>query len=452
QTGPGPRAAVNGDGSMVLVSSEQMAGGHPQIRVRTRLADGTWQALETISHSTGSAVDPAVATNARGGYAVVWSDSRSGTNQLWYRTKLNGVWSAETPITALTGSSRYPSIGVDGRGFVNVAWLYSESGVPQVRWTRFWFLDPGGAAMAVTGPTDRPDVPGIAVGPDGAAYILWTERSVSPAKIWFCRATGDSGVGIRNRLTVNDYSIQQGLCAQVDAAGTLHTVWLVPNATQNEIHYQRREPTSGFPSIRDTVLDRRGEPIQNLALTLDPNSGLHLAYEVATGGNPQVLYRHAPVGRGWDMLSTEVTLVTDAISTRPALLAEDPSRVDVLYLSYPGGVATWMDRHRDAWLPGAPTAVPETAGPPRARLVASPNPVHPGTSVRLVWAGAPLAEGTKVTLLDLAGRRMTETSLTRAGSVWTASLPAALTRGWPTGIYFARVDGQSGAARLVLLR
>jgi hypothetical protein len=343
-------------------------------------------------------------------------------------------------------------VGVDGRGFVNIAWLYSEGGLPQVRWIRFWFLDPAGTAIPVTGATDRPDVPGIAVGADGAAYILWSERSVNPAKIWFCRATGDSGVGLRNRLTVNDFSIQQGLVAAVDAAGNLHTTWLVSNASQNEIHYQRREPLPGYPSIRDTVLERRGEPIQNLALTLDPNSGLHLAFEVATAGAPQVMYRHAPVGRGWDALATEVSLTTDGIASRPALAADDPSRVDVLYLSYPGGVATWLDRHRDAWLPGAPTAVADTPEPVRPRLVASPNPVHPGTPVRLVWAGPPLADGTRVTLLDLGGRRMTETSLTRAGSVWVTNLPASVTRSWPTGIYFARVDGHPGSARLVLLR
>jgi hypothetical protein len=84
--------------------------------------------------------------------------------------------------------------------------------------------------------------------------------------------------------------------------------------------------------------------------------------------------------------------------------------------------------------------------------VASPNPIHPGASVRLVWAGAPIADGTRLTLLDLAGRRMVETSLTRAGNVWVTSLPASVTRGWPAGIYFARVDGQPGTARLVLLR
>jgi immune inhibitor A len=452
QTGPGPRATLNGDGSTVLVSSEQMAGGRPQIRVRTRLADGTWQPIETVSHSTGSAVDPAVSTIPPGGYAVVWSDNRDGVNQLWYRTKLNGVWSAETRITGLPGSSRYPSIGVDGSGFVNIAWLYSEGGVPQVRWMRFWFLNPTGTPIPVTGPTDRPDVPGIAVGADGGSYILWTERSVSPAKIWFCRATGDSGLGLRNRLTVNDYSIQQGLCAVVDATGNLHTTWLVPNASQNEVHYQRREPLPGYPSIRDTVLERRGEPIQNLALTLDPNSGIHLAFEVATAGTPQVIYRHAPVGRGWDVLGTEVTLTTDGISSRPALVAQDPSRVDVMYLAYPGGVATWMDRHRDAWLPGAPTAVPESPELPRSRLVASPNPARPGATVRLVWAGTAIPDGTRVTLLDLAGRRVAETSLVRAGSVWVTGLAPSVTQTWPAGIYFARVDGQPGSARLVLLR
>jgi M6 family metalloprotease-like protein len=451
QTGPGPRVAANADGSTVLVSSEQLPGAHPQIRVRTRLASGVWQTAETVSHSPGSAVDPAVATNPRGGYVVVWSDNRDGVNQLWCRTNLNGAWSAETRLTTLAGSSRYPSIGVDGRGFVNIAWLYSEGGLPQVRWLRFWFLNPAATSIPVTGPADRPDVPGIAVDAGGAAYILWSERSVSPAKIWFCRATEDSGVGVRNRLTVNDGTIQQGLCAIVDPAGTLHTVWLVPNASQNELHYQRREPQSTRPSIADTVLERRGEPLQNLALALDPSSGLHLAFEVATAGTPQVIYRHAPAGIGWDAIGTEVTLTSSGIASRPALVAQAPTRVDVFYLAYPGGVPAWTQRHREPWLVAGPTAVADAPAPVRPRLVASPNPVHPGTTVRLVWAGAPIPDGSRVTLLDLGGRRMAETSLTRAGNVWVASLPASLTRDWPTGIYFARVDGQPGAARLVLL-
>jgi hypothetical protein len=242
------------------------------------------------------------------------------------------------------------------------------------------------------------------------------------------------------------------MSAVVDAGGTLHTVWLVPNASQNELHYQRREPLPGHPSVPDTALERRGEPMQNLSLTLDPASGLHLAFEVATGGTPQVIYRHAPVVGGWDALGTEVTLTADGIASRPAVVAEAPTRVDVFYLAYPAGVATWTQRHREPWLTAAPTAVADTPEPPRARLVASPNPVHPGTTVRLVWAGAPIPDGTRVTLLDLGGRRMAEASLARTGNVWMTSLPASLTRGWPTGLYFARVDGQPGGARLVLLR
>ncbi|MFI5372394.1 MAG: hypothetical protein ACHQ52_12620, partial [Candidatus Eisenbacteria bacterium] len=452
QTGPGPRAAPVTDGSVVLVSSEASGGGRPEIRLRTEVKGGTWQPVEAVSHSGGSAVDPAVAAVPRGGLAVVWSDSRDGANQLWFRTKLNGVWSAETRLTSLPGSSRNPSIGVDGRGFVHIAWLYTEVGVPQVRYMRFWFLKPDGVPTAVTTASNRPDAPGMTVQADGTAFILWSERSVNPVKIWFCRASGDSGVGPPNRLTVNDFSVQQGLCAQVDAAGVLHTVWLVPNVSLNELHYQRREPWPGPPSIRDTVLDRRGEPMQNLSLAVDPNGGLHLAYEVANAGTPQVLYRHAPQGRGWDVLSTEVTLPGDGIAARPAVVALDPSIASVLYLSYPGGVSAWTERHRDAWLPAAPTAVTDAVTPARSWLGLMPDPARPGMAVRVVWAGPPLAEGTQVTVYDLAGRRIAQSRLAHVGGTWVTTLSPEVTRGWATGVYFARIDGQRGGARLVLLR
>jgi len=451
-SGPGPRAVLLGDDSIVLASSETPGAGRPQIRLRTQRADGTWGASETVSNSTGSAVDPTVAPTPGGGLALVWSDSRTGANQLWYRTRLNGVWSPETRITSLPGSSRNPSVGVDARGSVHVAWLYTESSVSQVRYQRFYFLAPGDTSTAITGATDRPDAPGVCVAPSGSAIVLWPERSTSPIKLWFCHVAPDSGVGPRNRLTVDPGAFELGFSARMDDQGTLHTVWTVPNASTNDIHYQRREATSKAPSIRDTVIERRSESIANLSLSIDPNRCLHLAYEIANGGIPQLLYKHAPLAGNWDMSSTEVTLPADGIASRPAVVAREPSRVSMLYLTYPAGVPTWVERRREARLFDAPTAVLDAPSPPRHWLALSPDPSRSGTPVRIVWAGPPLAEGARVTLFDLSGRRVAAARMIHAGASWTAVLPATLTREWSAGVYFARIDGQRDSARLVLLR
>ncbi len=457
-SGPGPRSALLGDGSIVLVTSETPAGSKPQVRLRTQWKDGAWLPTETVSHSTGSAVDPALAPIPGGGLALVWSDSRDGVNQLWYRTKLRGNWSPETRITALPGSSRNPSIAVDPHGYVHIAWLYTENSIPQVRYKRFWFLLPGDSAsagdttLAITGPTDRPDAPGIGVDPRGSAIVTWPERSSSPIKLWFVHVSADSGVGGRNRLGPNDQTFQQVFSSRLDDQGTLHTVWIVPNLSSTEIHYQRREAYTSFPSIRDTVLDSRPQSMQNLCLALDPGRGLHLSYELSNGGIPQVMYKRYRTDRGWDLGSTEVTRSADGIASRPQVVPRESGRVSVMFLTFPGGVPTWSERRREARRLLAPTGVP--ASPPVAvsRLALAPDPVRAGGAVRVAWAGTAPAGGVRVRFYDVSGRHVGDTELARSGPAWVGTLDAGRTREWGAGVYFARVEGTREAARLVVLR
>ena len=451
-SGPATRGVSLGDGRLAFVASETRGGGRAQVWLRLRSDATRWVPPVPVSQSAGNALEPTLALLPRGGFAVAWSDTRHGTSELYYRSFIDGLWSAERRLTDLPGSSRSPALSTDPFGGVHLAWLYTDAGIPQVMFMNFGYQSPGATPIAVTGPLDRPDSPAVAAGPDGGSYLIWPERSVSPTKLWFSRFSPDSGLRPRQRLTAPDNTLQQAVSAVVGIDGSLHALWLVTNVGENELRYQKREPAYAPPSVRDTVLERRGEPMQNLMITTDPNGGVHTVFEASSAGLPQVRYKHSTRARGWDLISTEVTSAQAGIASTPLVVATRDSRADVLYLGYPGGVPSWMMRRRDASAVGPPTAVAPGLSHPPTGLLAWPNPLHAGESLRLRYAGSsPIGEA-RVALFDLGGRRVAETRLVRDGESWVAAWPAEASRGWAAGVYFARVEGCAGVSRLVVLR
>ena len=85
------------------------------------------------------------------------------------------MWSPERRLTDLPGDSRNPSLGVDRYGRIHLAWLYTEAASTQIRFMTFTYFSPFGMSLPVSGVTAVPDAPVVAVGPDGASRIFWSD-------------------------------------------------------------------------------------------------------------------------------------------------------------------------------------------------------------------------------------------------------------------------------------
>jgi immune inhibitor A len=448
--GPGPRVAAMPGGGIAVVSAESR-GGTAQIVLRERVSStAAWKPFETVSLSAAAAADPTVAALPAGDLAVAWSDTRHGAAEIYFRVRIAGVWTSEVRLTDLPGSSRSPSIAADDRGGIHLAWLYTAGSAVDVRFLHFPASAPIGDAVVVTPTGARPDAPLVTVGPGRRSYVLWSDRALNPVTLWFARFSPDSGVSTRYRLAPNGGANQLAVAAGIDAGGVLHTAWTVLATGANEIHYQRREPGSAPPSLRDTTLEHSGDALQNPVLALDAEGGVHVAWEASLSGISTLRYKHYDPRGMWDSGSMQVTRPGDGIATLPGMVADRPTAVSLVYGGFPSGSAAWLEIRRDVYASG-PTEAPMPVRAPAGVLHASPNPIRPARALQLRWDAGGEAIAT-VEVLDVSGRRVARTRAVRDGGAWVARVDAAVTATWSAGVYFARVEGRAMRARFVVLR
>jgi hypothetical protein len=441
--GPSARAVTVEGGGIVAVSSEYLAG-IPQVVVRSRRPDGLWETPVTISHSSSGAVEPSVATIPGGDICVVWSDARHGPQELYYRSRIRGVWTPEQRLTDLAGFSRAPAIVADKTGAIQLAWQYSDATGVRIFFMRFTYLSPFGDPVPMSGSTNVPDVPALALAPDGSSYVLWVDQGgAGGIGVWFAHCHPDSGVRPARRLIQPQGGVLPIVHAMVGADGGLNTLWATSGGGGSELHFQNR--TGIF--VRDTVLVRRGQPIQDFMIASDPTGGMHIVMEAVASGFSQILYKAWRSDGGWDVGNTEVT-TRDGVSVRPAVLLRDGSSLTVLYTAYVQDIPIFMERDRKVILQPL-TAVDEPPMEIFAAMRAAPNPLRAGSRVRFAGRGQPPRGNLDV--FDLTGRRVARAPVLSTSEGWYAEVPGHETSRWMSGVYFARLEEGSARLRIVVL-
>ncbi|MBI1799561.1 MAG: M6 family metalloprotease domain-containing protein [Candidatus Eisenbacteria bacterium] len=446
--GPASTTAVDTFGTISTVGSETRAD-IPQIVLRERRR-GFWEPAFPVSQSTAGAYEPTLAQLSNGDLAVAWRDQRDGVPRIYYRARIRGAWSSEQPVGNAPANSFQPALAADARGTVALAWLATIGSRPRVMFMRFAYLSPFGNPIAVSDSAAYPDAPALCSSADGHAYVIWPDRATYPVRMRFARYVPDSGMSAPLQLGPTDGVPQVGVAAAVDSRGVLHALWQENGSGGSYLHYQRRD--FHFPVWEpDTVIEVQPGGAQNLAMAVDRQGALHVAFESAVSGSQEIRYRRWTLDRGWDAVSTEVSRLSDGIAHLPRLAPTSPGNVTVLLTGYPAGQPRFMTR--DRWLDGIPQVA--AAPPPaafRPGIVLGPNPLRAGEAFELAWSGVPSAEPALADLYDLAGRRIATFVLAGVGSTRGTRVGASITAGWTGGLYFVRVRGTGAVARLVVIR
>ncbi len=448
-SGTAVRAVKDGTEGIAATCSE-VRNGLPQVVVRLKSSGGTWAAPQPLSASPTGALQPSIARLPGRDLAVVWSDLRHGAAELYYRARIQGGWTPEVRLTELPGSSSHPSISADPSGGVHVAWLYTTSaGASELRFLHFAYASPYGDPRPVSDPGEVPEHPIVAAAPDGSSYIFWSDRATQPPQIWFARFHPDSGVQDRARLAPFTAGSQPTVAAVVDAAGNIHAVWTVLSTSGAELRYQLRPNGPIRPMPPDTTIAFLNGQVQSPVITLDPNGGVHVAFEATVSGTPQIRYIHRDPTRGWDVASTEVTEIQQGIGARPSLLAFHPRVASVLYSGFPQGNPTFFERERNDFVGLVPTSVPSASLPP-APFHIGPNPVRPGGVLEVRGSGA--SPHDPIEVFDVSGRRVAAVTARESGAAWSARFGPGVTGTWASGVYLVRLRDSGQVGRIVVLR
>lgn len=425
----------------------ELRSGRSQVILRS-VQEDLWAPAVQVSHTSGVALDPAIATLPGGDLAVVWSDTRDGRARLYYRARIRGAWTAEQPITSLPGDARNPAIALAADGTLHLAWLQLGA-IPRLMFMRFLYTSPFGASVAVTD-SSSPGPPVLAPRPDGGDYIVWTERGVVPNRIDFATFHPDTGVRTPMPLAPLSFGAMSSPQAVVSPDGALHAVWTESSTGVYRIRYQRRKGY-GLPDPTDQVIVQHGNALGNPALSISPDGTLHMAYERNVDGRLQLRYLRRRVAEGWDLTGTNLSDDADGDATSPGLLATGAGDVAVFFTGHPLGAPRLNVRRRS--IEGAPA--PVAVGPPAVAVAGTglrawPSPLRAGAALVLEVPGG--RAGERVDVFDVEGRRVGSATTSAAAGPGRARIEGSETLAWRAGVYFARAHSGGAAARIVILR
>jgi hypothetical protein len=262
-----PQVAIAPDGTATFVWT-RWNGANRVVQSRTRSADGTLTAIQTLSEGPNSPSRiPQVAVDADGDATFVW-------HWIWYhvQARTRSASGVLGPVHLVSGYGGFkadvPQVGVDADGDATFAFQRLHNGAPQYIHSRTL------SAAGVLGPlvqvsvnTGRPDSPQVAVDPDGDATFTW-RRQIDTFLTIQTRTRSGAGTwsGFQNVSAGGQHSAFPEV--GVDPAGNATFAWRRFNGTTHVVQARVRSAAGVLSATQD--ISRPG-PVQAPQLAVDPN-------------------------------------------------------------------------------------------------------------------------------------------------------------------------------------
>ncbi len=264
------------NGSDIYFTTSSDSGGtwtHPNVRVN--------------EHSTRGSYNPSLAVDDNGNIYVTWTDDRNGPSDIYFAKSTDGGSTWTTPNMKVnspsTGYQLLSHVAVGDGGWVYAVWCDNRTGV----WDGFFSMSKD------SGRTWSPDVrvndddhrhvddPRVAVGKDGAIYVVWKVGG-----IYLAKSTDDGETWTSPNIKVNSDSLDMigysQPCISVGDSEKVYVVWRARNGQDYTTHiYFAMSSDSGTtwtdPEMRvDDSLCIAGE---YPSLDVDPLGNIYVAWD-----------------------------------------------------------------------------------------------------------------------------------------------------------------------------
>ena len=316
--------AVDSQGNFHIVfQGWDSAAGYPAVYHTARLRNGDMLPATLVGRAGDyhSNLSPKLAIAANDVLHVVWA----GAQGLYFSTKApNGNWSAAQVI----GPGRQPDIAVDSQGRDHLIYeCYGACGATSRIFYRqrstsgLWqapvAMDSGNGYM----------LPGITVGPDDAAHLIWQE--VGGGIFARTRHADGSWSARQTVYTMSGYSYDPQVIL-ADPSGGVHALWNSPY----QVYYANRQPGGGWSAAQALLpmrysfraaVDSQGRIHVLGMLMYAPNSGLYYTIREPAGawstplliadGQWEIAFGADGIAQmmGYDMTGNGVTLYRTAL-------------------------------------------------------------------------------------------------------------------------------------------
>jgi len=387
----------DGAGGVIITWEDNHAGVAADIMAQRLYADGTraWIRPATICDAGGWQFEPEIAPDGAGGAIIVWSDRRSGVDDV-YAQRVNSsgatLWIEDgIGVCMFDDFQYYPVIVAASPGAFIIVWMDYRSGTQTDLYAQrlnlsglaTWTAD-GVAVCTVGGSVHQRAVADGA----GGAIVAWEDYRGEDTDIYAQRiaATGSVQWGAAGRPICTFPDDQNGISIGADGFGGAVLCWTDfrfndPPGSAQDAYAQRvdaagnaRWPTGGIP-VREEPGDEVGP-----RLAADGHGGAIVTWsEWISDFNYDVVAQHVSDvgGLSWGADGTNICATPDK-QLYPRIASDGLG----------GAFITWTDFRGDRWdiyaqytgFVVTSVAASEVQGGPTA-LAIRPNPFNPNVTI-----------------------------------------------------------------------
>ncbi len=167
-----PQVAVDASNRVWTVWSQQVGSNWDIYARRFDPATQEWGSLERLTKDPLPDINPRMASNGKGQFAVVWQGFRGKNSNIFLKTFDGSKWSADVRVTNRAANDWEPALAIDGKGTAWVAYDSYKNGNYDVFVTPITDGKPG-AEMAVAATPRFEARPTIAMDASDRVWIAW---------------------------------------------------------------------------------------------------------------------------------------------------------------------------------------------------------------------------------------------------------------------------------------
>ncbi len=264
-------AGANGTAALVWVS-----GGNLSL---SKFIGGTWKDPGVLDY--GTAGQPRIAANPKGGYGIVWTNGSSGEIQF-----MDTPSGREYDVSNTVGNSEAPDIAFDTSGTAHIAWRDANdtSGSLPGQWD-VWYAQFSCTCSGIKEKKDISNTPGsasyapvISADQHDNIHAIWADNATGTLSLFYSKSS-DGGAGWSSPLPVQwTADSPEAPFIAADGEGRPHILW---EATTPSGHALMHAGWNGSAWVGGENISTSASPIDYSA-AIDGMNRLHTLF--AAGG------------------------------------------------------------------------------------------------------------------------------------------------------------------------
>src|SRR5580704_8491972 len=168
-----PQVAVDSSNRVWVVWSQQANSNWDLYARSFDPAKQEWSALERLTKDPLPDINPRMASNGKGQFAVVWQGFRGKNSNIFLKTFDGSKWSNEVRVTNRPANDWEPAVAIDGKGTAWVAYDSYKNGNYDVFVTPVREGKLEGAEMPVAATPRFEARPTVAVDTSDRVWVAW---------------------------------------------------------------------------------------------------------------------------------------------------------------------------------------------------------------------------------------------------------------------------------------